>query len=108
METGTCLFEDGDMFVVCCFLRRYFPSRLFSWRRCGDCSHTISRTGGLNAPLIYSRLGLHATPIRRLLHMHKCSSPDAEQMNRLDIGSDYDTVLQVCNTVGGGKEKVLS
>lgn len=32
METGTCLFEEGDMFVVSCFPRRYFPSSLFSRR----------------------------------------------------------------------------
>lgn len=26
------MFEEGDMFVMCCLLRRYFPSSLFSWR----------------------------------------------------------------------------
>lgn len=33
MAKGTCLFEEeGNMFVMCCFLRRHFPSSLFSWQ----------------------------------------------------------------------------
>lgn len=61
METGTCLFVEGDMFVICCFLRSCLPSRIFRCVGYGVCesvgTHTHTHPPASTAGSAQQKLG---------------------------------------------------